>query len=924
MATTARPASSPTQLRCPICDKFGLPILPVRYAVARTDMGHAPALPKGFGAGVADIELPADSARYTLRTLRAGYLYVFDEQLNHWSGYVVNEQSYLWEFNIREAPPKVDALNFNAACRAKNDPYLARCFTVADARYATKVWIAFSTAPWTAQVLKDHGSRAHREAHMQCIDVAAWIQGASLQHMGSFDTLPHIAEFAADAETLRNETRAYLQRFLPAPYKRPQALLKGDGSVKSDDKSKQALDLISPLFQEILKGAVARPKPDDLNAKLMTAAWAFSPQPLRFAKPEAERMSAWAKRMAQPYRPAVVGVVDPVGIAMELNGLAIQRALEYTEQADLKWEFETVGAINAIRKAVINGAMVERSEYQQNAAAIFRPFVPGALIRHSGNIAAMSRNIEQAGMLTPDQILRLETETWPKYVSYLNPKNYQDAQTRFTDGLNTLDTNTIGPLDQAYVAWLKSRFFVDHFTHNFDPNDIRNGVIYQQVVHGCIIDASGRRHARSFFNECLGKDPMLPDNPILRALIFNHQKLATTWSQSQTDKNTSPNIPWRDISARMLDAVKDTFVKIRTGENLQGPFTNISKYLFQLLGPVTERLGKVINKGVVAGMAALPERRLIALMLGVARAQNPHLELIEVSSDLSPKQAARTLARAVNAISGGGASNLYKSAEDLIVETRAATSIPARGMFLVDSSELSRMGRGYSNAQKLATVDPQTFESLLTRTASELARPEIKAGVVVGIFAAATVIGYYGDYVRGGKTGLLGLNFGAAVTAFLGITVEVTGRSMQKMPWLESAVSRLFAYLPFMRKFSFGWLIGAGKWLGVAGGVGMGVVTIIQGFVEKKYNFFVGILMVGLGGAVAYVALAAVYASLMTAGVYFLIGMLIAVSLWAVSKFQSNAIQQWMAQSKLGRLAEGERFGSLLDQQAAFAKLAGE
>nr|WP_155122995.1 T6SS effector BTH_I2691 family protein [Burkholderia ubonensis] len=898
-----------------------MPILPVRYAVARTDMGHAPALPKGFGAGVVDIELPADSARYTLRTLRAGYLYVFDEQLNHWSGYVVNEQSYLWEFNIREAPPKVDVLNFNAACRAKNDPYLARCFTVADARYATKVWIAFSTTPWTAQVLKDHGSPAHRAAHMQCIDVATWIQGASLQHVGSFDALPHVAEFAADAATLRNETRAYLQRFLPAPYKRPETLLKGDGSVRSDDKSKQALDLISPLFQEILKGAVALPKPDDLNAKLMTAAWAFSPQPLRFAKPEAGPMSAWAKRMAQPYRPAVVGVVDPVGIAMELNGLAIQRALEYTEQADLKWEFETVGAINAIRKAVINGAMVERSEYQQNAAAVLRPFVPGALIRHSGNIAAMSRNIEQAGMLTPEQILKLETETWPKYVSYLNPKNYQDAQTRFTDGLNALDTNTIGPLDQAYVAWLESRFFIDHFTHNFDPNDIRNGVIYQQVVHGCIIDASGRRHARTFFNECLGKDPMLPDNPILRALIFNHQKLATTWSQSQTDKNTSPNVPWRDISARILDAVKDTFVKIRMGENLQGPFTNISKYLFQLLGPVTERLGKVINKGVVAGMAALPERRLIALMLGVARAQNPHLELIEVSSDLSPKQAARTLARAVNAISGGGASNLYKSAEDLIVETRAAASIPARGMFLVDSSELSQMGRGYSNAQKLAAVDPQTFESLLTRTASELARPEIKAGVIVGIFAAATVIGYYGDYVRGGKTELLGLNFGAAVTAFLGITVEVTGRSMQKMPWLESAISRLFAYLPFMRKFSSGWLIGVGKWLGVAGGVGMGAVIMKQGFDEFKYNNSIGILMGVLGFASCAAAVMVLSSSLLMVGVGFVLGVLIAAALYVVSIFQSNEIKKWMAQSRLGKFPASEQFHSLYDQKTALAKI---
>ncbi|OJA51627.1 hypothetical protein BGV69_31645 [Burkholderia ubonensis] len=214
------------------------------------------------------------------------------------------------------------------------------------------------------------------------------------------------------------------------------------------------------------------------------------------------------------------------------------------------------------------------------------------------------------------------------------------------------------------------------------------------------------------------------------------------------------------------------------------------------------------------------------------------------------------MARAVNAISGGGASNLYKSAEDLIVETRAATSIPARGMFLVDSSELSRMGRGYSNAQKLAAVDPQTFESLLTRTASELARPEIKAGVIVGIFAAATVIGYYGDYVRGGKTGLLGLNFGAAVTAFLGITVEVTGRSMQKMPWLESAVSRVFAALRIARDFNSGWLIETGKWLGVAGGVGMGIVSIIQGVIEMKYNFGISVLMIGMGVATGYVAFA--------------------------------------------------------------------
>ncbi|WP_175933950.1 hypothetical protein, partial [Burkholderia ubonensis] len=202
------------------------------------------------------------------------------------------------------------------------------------------------------------------------------------------------------------------------------------------------------------------------------------------------------------------------------------------------------------------------------------------------------------------------------------------------------------------------------------------------------------------------------------------------------------------------------------------------------------------------------------------------------------------------------------------------------------------------------------------------ARPEIKAGVIVGIFAAATVIGYYGDYVRGGKTELLGLNFGAAVTAFLGITVEVTGRSMQKMPWMESAIGRVLAALRIARDFNSGWLIETGKWLGVAGGVGMGIVSIIQGVMEIKYNFGISVLMIGMGVATGYVAFAIVDASLMAAGVYFVIGVLIAAALWVISEFQSNVVQKWMAQSKLGKLSMEDKFPSLLDQRTVLIKIA--
>ncbi|WP_143136735.1 hypothetical protein [Burkholderia ubonensis] len=60
----------------------------------------------------------------------------------------------------------------------------------------------------------------------------------------------------------------------------------------------------------------------------------------------------------------------------------------------------------------------------------------------------------------------------------------------------------------------------------------------------------------------------------------------------------------------------------------------------------------------------------------------------------------------------------------------------------------------------------------------------------------------------------------------------------------------------------------------------------------------------------------------MAAGVYFVIGVLIAAALWVVSEFQSNVVQQWMAQSKLGKLSMEDKFPSLLDQRTALIKIA--
>ncbi|KVA19348.1 hypothetical protein WI42_04595 [Burkholderia ubonensis] len=61
--------------------------------------------------------------------------------------------------------------------------------------------------------------------------------------------------------------------------------------------------------------------------------------------------------------------------------------------------------------------------------------------------------------------------------------------------------------------------------------------------------------------------------------------------------------------------------------------------------------------------------------------------------------------------------------------------------------------------------------------------------------------------------------------------------------------------------------------------------------------------------------------SLMISGVGFILGIFIAAGLYVVSKFQSNLIQRWMAQSRLGKLPENEKFNSLLEQKIALETL---
>ncbi|OQS43862.1 T6SS effector BTH_I2691 family protein [Chromobacterium haemolyticum] len=185
------------QKTCDYCEKRGVPILPLRYAVAMPNAGAPkPASPPS-------IALPAASGQYTLRLLRSGYLYVYDEARKRWDDYFVTADGYFCKiFPVKGQPTPIPSKAFN--CCDPSHRALASCITIPDAKRATKVWLGFSDAQWTDDVRKRHESADYRKQHMRCVDVNAYTAGADGKHCLPIKNVgAKVSEYALDDAALK-------------------------------------------------------------------------------------------------------------------------------------------------------------------------------------------------------------------------------------------------------------------------------------------------------------------------------------------------------------------------------------------------------------------------------------------------------------------------------------------------------------------------------------------------------------------------------------------------------------------------------------------------------------------------------------------------------------------------------------------------
>ncbi|WP_422508138.1 T6SS effector BTH_I2691 family protein [Stenotrophomonas sp. GZD-301] len=864
---------------CPNCITFGFPILLSRYAVARADQDvrrPAPALVAPFGAGVQDIALPAADARYTLRLLRGGYVYAYNEARDEWLAWQVNEHGDLSAFDIRDATPPPQSDDTPARCSRHGSALFAKCIVVPDAAFGTALWVAFSTAPWTQRVWQRHRDARYRARTMRRIDVGRWAASATAQpHVAALhQAVDQVAEFhAAAADRPRSHTPDVTN--LPTVNVLPGAKTLEHSLCAPDQYSRAQIDLLSA--QARLAGRQVTPG-----------------HPLAVA-------------------PALVALDDPVGIIADLNQLAIARILEWENEPERQEKRQSAAAIAALQAAIGQGALEDEAHRRGRNARLGRGVVTVLGGRTGSDQLARplpTWTNDVFAVQDEAEVLQFGQASWKKYRRHLRD---DDGHARWLTQTYAVEQQAfyeknIAALDDAYIAWLSATAFRQHMTGHFDSANTTSGVLYQEVVTTLLRDATSRGKVFQYVLDCLTHgDPLDPDAIVLRAQMWNQDGLIAVWKDTLSDTSTAPGARDWLVAANGLSNALKGLLDAETDAKLGGMFQGTARLVEQLSGPMSRIIGTEIGSLVAQDVGRLPARWQVGLLTALAQSASPGTELVDLVGHTTPKRARKALAMRLAAHAGLNSAQQAAAAAAEVIETTDVDIRDGRFRFgmvaLVDADRL-RLFKAL-NAKAVITGPGRQAELMRTLTVldlhdamraslSNLGSTSLGYGMAGLVLASASLGQLHKQFATAtaDTRGMLAANFSAGVAALLGDAAMVMGEVGTKLPWFSQKLAEPMGRWMFRADTKAAVVKAGGRWLSGVAGVVLGALTFADGYRDAKLNRAYGISMMGLGfvGALA--------SALMMSGygipVAIILLIVVAIVTVVVAWFKPDGVQRWL------------------------------
>lgn len=886
--------------KCQMCDQRGLPILPLRYSLARTDVRAGftmPPLEGKFGAGVKDIVLPAARAQYTLRLARQGYLYVFNEARGEWKGYFVTEDAYLLEFDVHaDAPPMEE---FAPTCARMATSQLARFVTIPDPSRAGKVWFGFSEAPWAPEVLKRNRLSSERKKHMRAVDVKAWVGGARPDHTGEVgDAKRLVSEFAFEEQVAK-----------------PRDPSQPTSQMVLDPKTGKMIKQVN------LEGVTVSNNP----------AFDFTTFAFRRCKQQVAGMEEWVKK-ASPEVPAMMlALNDPAGVTQDVSALMRELVRDFETGKDRNWKLAAATGIKGIRKAIEDqAAATELSERRATA-------ITG---KASAELYAAGL-IKMPESLTAEQDRKARVSAWNRYKDDYDESAVSRFEAELERETKEFTSSQLTPLAMSFVRWYQSDALRDWLSSNHHEGLEGGGGAFTVIVQRCVEGITGHDQVAAALLKDLNGRFDEKRNITLRALVLNDTTIARYLELAAGPSLELANNPgaWSNVLkafAHVDDRKKNNpaDMQTRTGivanfmHEIAGSFiTGLSKAGQTIkVGAANIALSIAMKHRMMALMGAVSGRQITRLPVRASEAELAHFIVEALTAGQSPAEKARARQQVDT--------HLRQQLTERSGARTATGERNARGRKVFQwavywDDETMRALRG-TNITTLdrALLSEDQLRAVVRSRAASFASVNIRADVgfgVVGLLLdgwnAADAFTKLDDEKQGPENRRR-ISLGSALFGLAGTSVELTAIGLERTAYGQVARSVRIAAVELRTTSAvIGWM---GKLVGTVGAF-LGAVVDGWKFYEaaKSGDIPMAILFgaTAVGGAVVAVC---VLFGWMTAGIGFIIMIVLAiigfVGEWLINLIRDDKIEIWINKTPFGAHDHG-RFESLEDQEAAYVAL---
>lgn len=631
-AASAKPACGAQG--CPSCVKAGLPVLLTRLGLA--EKGYASARASVLAPVVKKQQAPnLVASGYVLRTLRAGYLYAYYEKAHTpelvkqhgWQVFRVDHGGYLTPIPLAMAGKDGEAFS----CKRSESYATAMLFVIPQPKLTKRVWVGFSTSPWSAATLRKYGRQLDlRDKRMACINAPTSTSDASIVL-----TPENVARCMPDYD---GALKPDVLRGNPFPRLIPAQAGQTNGAAAALSPDAQDEKQPSPLFSNPKQ----KVRPDDAQLvwkQAHTMVEKLSDKAYTDAKlmmvcvPDAEGITTEAaQRRITLCNSAAESVATKEEARKFQSALQIEGMLKLIEQNGQQHRDRNAGfsklqgmkvtrtQFDAMKK---DGRLPPDAEFTPNLVKpgmnprFWHPDPSNGTVRIPG-AGEIDKDTKDARTRLLGKLRNLPAPNGPSgsYAQYL--QRYRDKA--------AADQKHLAEVEKDYKAWLQSDARKLLTSHDFDDATHIDGVYYAKCVANLTLGGPMSDEGAKWFKPFLTSKFDDKEALLTRALLGN-QKDFIDWV---TDKDQVSK-EWDSLKGIMdLKPVKDA---IQAGK---GPLLDDARSAIQaIIGTTTAVLTKL---DLTAGQVSEKLRyqlKLITMMVMTRSESDPLLKLMRIRMPLA-------------------------------------------------------------------------------------------------------------------------------------------------------------------------------------------------------------------------------------------------------------------------------------------------